>query len=449
MTSTHVIVVGGGLSGLQAALTCADAGARVTLLERRPRLGGATWSTELRGLEIDNGQHVFLRCCSAYLGFLERIGSAHRVEIQPRLAIPVLAPGRRTSWLRRGRLPGSAQFLPSLLRFTPLSPVDRLRAIRNARGLALLDPDDLAVDEQSLGGWLAARGESDRSIETLWDLLVRATLNCPARDASLALAVKVLQTGLFSAADASDLGWARVPLSEAHAAPAQRALAAAGAVVRWRAKVDGLRAETGRRPAVRVGGDWLEADAVILAVPHEDAVGLLPDGAGVDRAGLCRLGRSAIVNLHVVFDRPVLGHAFAGCVDSPVQWMFDRTEGAGLREGQYLAISLSAAEGWLGHSRRALRDVFVPALARLLPTVRGARVVEFFSTAERAATWRQEPGTRRLRPETRTAHAGVFLAGTYTDTGWPATMEGAVRSGEAAGEAALGALGSVRTERAA
>ncbi|MDJ0868559.1 MAG: FAD-dependent oxidoreductase, partial [Myxococcota bacterium] len=240
MTRKRVVVVGGGLAGLAAGLACADAGARVLLLEARPRLGGATWSTRHQGLAIDNGQHVFLRCCTAYRDFARRLGVESRLALQPRLAVPVLAPGRSARWLRRHRLPAPLHLAPSLLRFGHLSARERVRAARTARALGALDLDDRRLDDTAFGDWLAARGESPRAVDAFWDLLVRPTLNLPAAEASLALAAKVFQTGLLERADAADIGWSREPLGRVHAEPAAAALAAAGAEVRLRARVDAL-----------------------------------------------------------------------------------------------------------------------------------------------------------------------------------------------------------------
>ncbi|MBS1107525.1 MAG: phytoene dehydrogenase, partial [Deltaproteobacteria bacterium] len=221
MSESHVVVVGGGLAGLQAALECADAGARVTLLEARPRLGGATWSTTRGDLEIDNGQHVFLRCCTAYRGFLARVGSEDRVTLQSRLAVPVAAPGRGVAWIRRHALPSPAHLAPSLLRFHHLPFGARVHAALTAQRIAGLDLGDPALDLQRFGDWLAAHGESAAAIDGFWDLLVRPTLNLPARDASLALAAKVFQTGFLEETDAADVGWATLPLRAVHADPAE------------------------------------------------------------------------------------------------------------------------------------------------------------------------------------------------------------------------------------
>jgi uncharacterized protein with NAD-binding domain and iron-sulfur cluster len=166
---------------------------------------------------------------------------------------------------------------------------------------------------------------------------------------------------------------------------------------------------------------------------------VLPAEAGIDRARLARLGTSPIVNLHVVYDRRVLEHRFAAGVHTPVQWVFDRTQGAGLVRGQYLAVSLSAADEELNSTVDDLRARFLPALADLLPAAREAEIERFFVTREHAATFRAAPGARALRPRPGTAIPGLVLAGAWTDTGWPATMEGAVRSGQSAALAALAA----------
>jgi protoporphyrinogen oxidase len=271
----------------------------------------------------------------------------------------------------------------------------------------------------------------------MWELIARPTLNLRAADASLAQAAYVFQQGLLSEAPAGDVGYARVPLGQIHDVAAHRALTRAGVNVRLRAgatailaAADGLRVEISGSPT-------LAADAVILAVPHLRAARLLPPESGVDGARLAGLGTSPIVNLHVAYDRPVLGLPFAAGVRTPVQWVFDRTETAGLARGQFLAVSLSAADAELEQTGDELRDRYLPALAELLPAARDALVKTFFVTREHAATFRAEPGARALRPGPQTAIPGLFLAGAWTDTGWPATMEGAVRSGRTAAQAAL------------
>jgi squalene-associated FAD-dependent desaturase len=434
----RAVVVGGGLAGITAALDLADAGAEVTLLEVRTRLGGAAYSFEREGLEIDNGQHVFLRCCTDYRALLRRLGVESSTALQERLSIPVLAPGGRHGTIARTALPSPLHLARSLLSYPFLTMGERLRAASTARALSKLDLGDPSLDDRSFGDWLSSRGESAAAIESLWNLIALPTVNLPAERASLAMAAKVFQTGLLERADAGDVGYSRVPLSKLHAEPAERALRAAGVDVRLKVRVQAVR------PGVEVefGAGTLHADLALVAVPHERAAGMLPARA-LDQP-IERLGSSPIVNAHLIYDRRVTDHAFAAGVGTPVQWLFDRTEESGLAKGQHLALSLSGAEREMGMSNEELREELVPALADLLPDARAAHVNDFFVVREHAATFRAEPCSSRLRPGPRTRVPGILLAGAWTATGWPATMEGAVRSGHAAAREALAAppLGS-------
>jgi len=429
--------VGGGLAGIAAALDCAESGAAVTVLESRGRLGGAAYSFVRDGIVADNGQHVFLRCCTAYRELLDRIGASNLVTLQPRLSIPVLAPGGQIAWLRRSDLPAPLHLAGALARYRFLGVGQRLSLARAMTALRGVDPDDPAADARSFGDWLSEHGQGPEAVQSMWELIARPTLNLIASDASLAQAAYVFQQGLLRDTAAGDVGYAHVALGQIHDVAARRALARAGVDVRlrWGATAivpghDGLRVEINGVPP-------LTADAVILAVSHDRTARLLPPGSGVDRARLARLGTSPIVNLHIVYDRHVFDHPFAAGVRTPVQWVFDRTQAAGVERGQYLAVSLSAADAELDMTVSDLRARFLPALTELLPAAHEARVESFFVTREHAATFRTAPGARALRPGPGTAIPGLLLAGAWTDTGWPATMEGAVRSGRAAAREAL------------
>ncbi len=433
-------VIGGGLAGISAALACVDAGAEVTLLEASPRLGGAACSFRRGELWVDNGQHVFLRCCSAYRGLLERLGTTGATMLQPRLDIPVLMPGRRSLRLRRSGLPAPLHLGGALLRYRALAPAERLSAARCALRLRRLDPGDGALDRRSFGSWLAEQRQSARARAALWDLIALPTLNLHADDASLALAVKVFRTGLLDRTDAGDIGYATRPLAEVHAEPARRALATAGADVRDRTRV--LALESGERGVtVRTDAGTVEADAAVVAVAHHQ----LPAIAGPRWPDVAALGVSPIVNLHVVYDRRVTRHAFAAVLDSPLQFVFDRTAAAGLRRGQYLAVSLSAADGYAQARSAELRAAFLPEIRRVFPGAARVEPIDAFVTREKEATFRAAPGSAAVRPGCRISTPRVYLAGAWTDTGWPATMEGAVRSGITAARAALIDLGHTRS----
>jgi squalene-associated FAD-dependent desaturase len=449
----RVVVVGGGLAGIVAALDCAAAGASVTLVEVRRRLGGAAYSFERDGLRMDNGQHVFLRCCAAYRGLLARLGSERLTSVQPRLEIPVLKPGRTPVALRRGSsmpfrvLPAPAHLAGALARYPYLTLPQRLGAAWAALGLMRLDPDDEALERLTFGQWLARHGQGSRAVAALWDLIALPTLNLPAAQASLALAAFVFRTGLLSGSDAGDIGFHEATLGETIGEPAERALREAGVEVRlgWRAErlarsADGVEVHGRGGPTATAGGlEELSAEATVLAVPHARAATLLEPLLGESARALRGLGSSPIVNLHVVYDRPVCEEPFAAGVGTPVQYLFDRSVAAGAPAGcQYLAVSLSGAEREMGMSVDGLRERYLPALRELLPRARQAKVESFLATREHAATFRAAPGVGALRPGPRTAVPGLVLAGAWTATGWPATLEGAVLSGHAAAEAVMG-----------
>ncbi|HTA96690.1 MAG TPA: FAD-dependent oxidoreductase [Solirubrobacteraceae bacterium] len=469
MSARRVIVLGGGLAGITAALDCAEAGALVTLLEVRPRLGGAAYSFEREGLLLDNGQHVFLRCCTAYRGLLARLGSGQRVTIQPRLEIPVLSPHRRGVVLRRNGLPAPLHLAGALLSYSHLTLAQRLRAARAALALGRLE---LGKASGTLGEWLAAHGQDAASVAALWDLIALPTLNLPAAEGSLALGAFVLQTGMLRHNDAGDIGFHMRPLSETLGDPAARVLDQAGVDVRLGVRVEAVerieaveQAEAGKRVAaevaevarvvpeldaprtrgghpifrsrectlrVRAGGDDLEADAIVCALPHERASTLLEPLLGEEASRWSRLGASPIINVHIVYDRRVCDLQFAAGVGTPVQYVFDRSEAAGLGDGQYLAISLSGAAGEMELSSERLRERYVAAIRDLFPGACGAVVRSVHVSREHAATFAARPGTESLRPDPRTSVAGLVMAGAWTNTGWPATLEGAVLSGHAA-----------------
>ncbi|GAQ56091.1 hydroxysqualene dehydroxylase HpnE [Streptomyces acidiscabies] len=450
-TGRSAVVVGGGLAGVTAALGLADAGVEVTLLEGRPRLGGLAFSFQRGELSVDNGQHVYLRCCTAYRWFLERIGGAALAPLQPRLDVPVVdvarPEGRRLGRLRRDALPVPLHLGRSLATYPHLSLAERAKVGRAALALKGLDLADPALDDQDFGGWLAAHGQSARTVEALWDLVGVATLNAVAADASLGLAAMVFKTGLLSDPGAADIGWAHVPLGELHDRLARKALDSAGVNIEVRTRVTSISRQDNGRWTVEVPGRTIETDAVVLAVPQREAYDLLPDGALDAPERLLEIGTAPILNVHVIYDRPVMNVPFLAALGTPVQWVFDRTAASGLTEGQYLALSQSAAQDEIDAPVATLRERYLPELEKLLPKARGAAVRDFFVTREKTATFAPAPGVGRLRPGARTKAPGLYLAGAWTATGWPATMESAVRSGTNAADAALGALGRPRPSR--
>ena len=398
-----VAVVGGGLAGLAAALDLADAGHEVTVHEARPTLGGAVQTLPRRDDDPepppDNGQHIALGCFAEYLRFLDRIGESRSVR-RLKLELPVFDEHRRSATIRRSPL--------ALLRYRHVSLGERLAILR-----ALARWNQTAHAE-TFGDELRARGQSDRAVERFWDVFVRPALNLPADEASAEAGIFTVQTALLGDAEDADLVLPVRPLGEMHGVAAGRALEAVGATVETGSRVDDL--------------DALGADAIVLAVPPAESARLLGEPAP-------ELEHSPIASVHLLFDRRLLRTPLAALLNSPAHWVFDRGALTGHEPGagrQYLTVVSSGAPELEALRGRELVDLIGAALTERLGE---AEVVWSRVSREPNATIAVRPGSEKQRPGPETGRPGVVRAGAWTATGWPATMEGAVRSGRAAARA--------------
>jgi squalene-associated FAD-dependent desaturase len=434
MSRRRVVVCGGGLAGIAAACEASLLGADVTLVERRPFLGGKAYSftDDDAGVEVDNGQHVFLGCCTAYIAFLRLIGAYGDTTLQRALDAPVRDRAGRSGALRASRLPAPLHLGPSFATYPLLSHTEKAAAIRALLALGVLrDSQRDEVDEVTFAEWLIAHGQGVGAIERFWDLIVLPTCNDRSDRVSAALATFVFQEGFFRTRTGSAIGWSRVGLTRLVDPPARRFLERRGATVLTGRGVIAV----GDRTVELSDGTRLEADAVVLALPPDRAREVCPDALPVE----VDLGSSPIVNVHVWYDRPVMDELFVAVVDSPAQWVFNRTAMAGLPgPGQHLAVSMSGARLEVTHAKATLIGEITAELAELFPRARGAAVERAACVKEPDATFAAAPGQAGKRPGSRTAVPGVVLAGAWTDTGWPATMEGAVRSGLRAARTAVG-----------
>jgi squalene-associated FAD-dependent desaturase len=409
-----VAVVGGGLAGLTAALDLVDAGAEVALHESRPTLGGAVQTLPARDGDPepppDNGQHIALGCFAEYLRFLDRIGEGGSVR-RVALALPVIAEDGAASSIR----PTPA----ALVAYGHLPLRDRLRIplvlarLRKAH----------ARDGETFGSTLRRLGASDASVERFWDVFIRPALNLPADEVDARAGLFTVRTALLGPRANADLVLPVKPLGEMHGDAAGRALAAAGATVRLGERVESL--------------DELDVDAVVVAVPPRESARLLdePDPGYED---------SPIVSVHLWFDRPLLKTPLAAFLNSDAHWIFDRgalTNHQPQAGGQYLTVVSSGVPELLDVRGKELVERIAAQLTGRLGV---AELLWSRVSREPHATIALRPGV--VRPGVATARADVVRAGTWTDTGWPATMESAVRSGRAAAARVLQtARSTVRT----
>ncbi len=452
--SQRVVVIGGGLAGISAAVRLAEAGLPVTVLEARPWLGGATCSFARRGLTIDNGQHAFLRCFTAYRDLLAKLGVADSCAIQDRLDLVVFGPDARAR-IRRSALPAPFQLARALAGYPMLSPVERAKV---AAAAVLLQFSELPGGRAdiSLGSWLSGHGQKEHSRRMFWDVLTVPLLNVAGDDADLGLAATAIRTTVLAGREAADIGVPTIPLSRLHSGPAASVLARLGAEVLLGVRADAVRAASGGRYQVRLaeagqvrrGGshqpDVIDAAGVVIAVPPWEAAELAPAGLHEAASRWAQLQPSPVVSIHVVYGRQVTDLPFAAATGSPIRWVIDKTQAAGLRAGQYLAATVPAAAAYVDKPAARLQDELRPALEQLLPAAADADVEDFFVTRERRATIAQVAGSRSLRAGPGTGPGGVAVAGAWTDTGWPDTMEGAVRSGRAAAQKLIAELAGIR-----
>lgn len=437
-----VIVVGGGLAGLSAALALVDAGARVRVFEKRAIAGGRAYSYRAReaGHAVDNGQHLMMGCYAATLRYLERIGARERVEVRP-LAVPLAEPGRGIVSFACAPLPSPLHLTVGALGYGHLSLPERSRllagglrfVVRHLRG---------GLDGSTVAEALDALGQGERARASFWNPLAIAVLNELPERASAALFGEVLRRVFFARASASHLVFPRVGLSELLIEPAVRAIESAGGDVEVGRAVRELVISSGRAAGVRLpGGDVIEADAVILAVPPPAVREILPESARRHSvfAGVERLRGAPIVSVHLWLRDPVPTPRMLGFLDGPIQWLF--TPPMQPPAGRYVTLVSSGAHELVDLPPEAIVDEARRALRRYLPSTAEIGWCDSLVTKERAATFAATPAEQACRPPSTTPIPNLFLAGDWTDTGLPATIESAIESGRRAAVATGGDFG--------
>ncbi|MHB1673281.1 MAG: hydroxysqualene dehydroxylase HpnE [Acidobacteriaceae bacterium] len=445
-----VAVVGGGLAGLSAACALVESGYRVHLVERRPYVGGRASSYEHPGTGevVDNCQHVLLGCCTNLIAFYRQLGVADRIRWFDRITF--LEPGGRKSLLRPGSLPAPLHNAFSFLRSSALSLADKVAISRGMMSFLRGVPAD---DGENFAAWLSRHGQTRRAIDRFWNPVLVSALNEDLDRVSVHYAAMVFRTSFMQSAQAGWMGVPTIPLSELYS-HAVGFIQSRGGEVGLRKSVDSFQYDEGSR-RWRIGheGGSVEADAVVLAVPFESMQKLLPllpartDGASESLAqNLEHFQHSPITGIHLWFDRSITDLEHAVLLDTTIQWMYNKTRLQPQRRsddaGSYLELVVSASKLLVPMSRQEILDLALRELAEFFPVVREAKLLKAAVVKEVRATFSVTPGLDAYRPGPATAWPGIFLAGDWTATGWPSTMEGAVRSGYLAAEALTEADGN-------
>jgi squalene-associated FAD-dependent desaturase len=434
--SPQVVITGGGLAGLAAACELADHGYRVVLSERRSSLGGRACSfPDPQGEgDIDNGQHVFLKCCTYYISFLQKLGVYDKTLLQKRLQVTVIDPHTGASTLGSSPLPAPFHLLPSFLRFRHLSPLDKARAARAMLSILFTDrKKSNKLDSISFYRWLKDHGQTEAAIDRFWNLIVLASLNDDVRRVSADLALMVFQEGFLKRPDGANVGYATVGLSRLVGTEARHYIEERGGRIILGQKTEELLLEGKRIAGARLAdGSILQGDCYVCAVPHQTLLALIPPRLRSDPffRRTSGLATTPIVNIHLWYDRPITDLDFAAFINSETQWVFNKTRMWHLDgDGQYLDISLSGARHYIDLPQEELVERFTRELRTLFPRARQATVRRSLVVKQRRATFAAAPGSAKYRLPCRTPIENLFLAGDWTATGWPATMESAVRSG--------------------
>jgi len=462
--NSRVAVVGGGLAGLAAGCALAGSGFRVSLFERRPYLGGRASSYQHPGTGevVDNCQHVLLGCCTNLIQFYERLGVENKIRWYDRLTF--LEPGGRASVIEPSKLPAPLHNAPAFLRAACLDLPDKL-AIGMA--MAALAPDTPRDHGESFLTWLHRHGQTKQAIERFWKPVLVSALNEELDRMSVPYAAQVVRESFLKSAAAGRMGVPTVPLTELYSVAGDY-ITARGGEIQFRCGVESFVTEPDSVKLL-VTGEETSFDFAVFAVPFDVLSRLLPQTSVAERLRqvLARFETSPITGIHLWFDRQITDLDHAVLLDRTIQWMFHKSKlltpappktgghdfsratnalpkeraSAPEANGSYVELVVSSSKTLVEKSRAEIIELALAELREFFPGARNANLVKSTVIKEVHATYSPRPGVDVYRPRPETVWPRVFLAGDWTATGWPATMEGAVRSGYMAAESVARATG--------
>jgi squalene-associated FAD-dependent desaturase len=441
-TQPTVAIAGGGLAGLAAACALSDSGFRVTLFERRPYLGGRASSYEHPGTGevVDNCQHVLFRVCTNLVEFYQRIGVEDKIRWYDEMTF--IEPGGRTSVMHASPLPAPLHTAPSFLRFPFLTAKDKLTISRAIAAITLHSQPDTG---RSFLDWCHQHGQTANAVERFWKPILVSALSEDLDLISISYAAQVVRESMKSPA-ARHMGVPSIPLTDLYNRAGDY-IRARGGEIKFRASLEKFFPGPSQ-VRIRVGEAEEVFDYLFLALPFESLERVLPQSPESTplREKLAHFESAPITGIHLWFDRPITNLDHAVLLDRTLQWMFNKsrllaTRAAPDSSGSYIELVVSASKSLIDKSRAEIVDLALKEVCEFFPAARAANLVKSTVIKEVHATYSPRPGIDAFRPPHTTAWPRVFLAGDWTATGWPATMEGAVRSGYLAAEALLHARG--------
>jgi squalene-associated FAD-dependent desaturase len=428
----RVAIVGGGLAGLATAVALGSSGYQVTVLEARPFLGGRATSYPLNNLEdgaitIDNCQHILLRCCTNLIDFYRRLGVGNRIHFSREFFW--IEPGGRMSVMQRGLLPAPFHFTESFARLHFLSLKDKIEVARGLFAARTEYKTRLDLGRITMLAWLREKKQGPVAIERFWRQILVSAINEELDIMAASHGLQVFYLGFLARADSYEMGIPNVPLADLYSPDVWAAYPSVE--IRPRAHAECLRLESNALSGVQLASELIQADAYVSAVPFERFNALAP-GAALD---LSLFQHSPITGIHLWFDRPITQLPHATLLDRTIQWLYNKSE------GKHIQLVVSASRSLVDMGRAEIIDLALRELREFFPEAANARLERAHVVKEVRATFSAIPGLEDKRPGSGTPIPNLFLAGDWTRSGWPATMEGAVRSGYLAAEAVTRAFG--------
>jgi hydroxysqualene dehydroxylase len=455
MCKNDAIIIGSGISGLSAAVELSSRGCNVLLLEQRRNCGGRTRSffDTVTGSFVDNGQHLMMGCYHATRRFLRLIGTDHLALLQPVLRIDFLHPPENYDNLKCPRFPAPLNLLCGLLGFTAIPFKDRLKMLLVAKELNNTSPEkEMELDHLTVEEWLTKLGQSDISRKYFWDVITIGALNNYPKNVSALMLFRVLRAAFLGNSENASLLIPHVGLSELFVNPAVQFIKAHGGEVRTGISVKSMMLEgTHVRSVLTSEGKELRAKSFISAIPWYSFGEILSachyksqlEADQKDFLSITKIKEgfksSPIISIHLWLDREVTNLDFAVLLETRIQWLFNKSKLLNEKKEitavrQNLSLVISGAEEFIRLDKKQLVKIAMEDLRRFLPKARDAKVIHSLVIKEKRATFIPSPGLESLRPNARTKFENLFLAGDWTATGYPATIEGAVMSGRTAAE---------------
>jgi squalene-associated FAD-dependent desaturase len=431
-----IIIVGGGFAGLAAAVDLAEQGKQVLLLERRSFLGGRAYSftDKVTGDTIDNGQHLLMGCYHHTLNFLAKIGASHKVKFQPSARVDFLSATQGHASFACPSWPAPLHLLAGLARLKTIGWRDRINALRVGFALKTMNGNRARLADITVREWLNELGQSERMQRRFWDLMALATLNEAPEVASADMFARVLEQAFMHTKQDATMVIARVGLSDLYTQDAVRFIEARGGSVRLNAAVKTIDFANDHAVGVTLSdGEHIAAAAIISAVPYFMLKDMLtPELLAAHFPAVTEFKSAPIVSINLWYDAPVTELEFVGLLDSPIEWVFNKNAIAGDRQKrrQHLALVISGAHQAAPQPKETLIEMAMAEMNRFFPKARTQKPSHAYVIKEQQATISHTTGTARQRPAQKTPLANFYLAGDWTATGLPATIESAVWSGQ-------------------